>query len=61
MKKNDIWAFWFHLGKDKADPSRLKGFLTAPWLQTEKKELHGLLHGACKLYYEREKVFHESL
>lgn len=49
------------LAQDKVDPSRLLGFITAPWLKTEKREYHGLLHGACKLYYEREKVFPESI
>lgn len=49
------------LAKEKVDLSRLKGFMTAPWLKTEKRELHGLLHGACKLYYEREKVFPETI
>ena len=47
--------------KDRLNPDRLLGFITAPWLMTEKRELHGLLHGACKLYHERMLVYPETL
>lgn len=47
--------------KDQLNPDQLKGFITAPWLMTEKRELHGLLHGACKLYHERKRVFPETI
>jgi len=35
------------------------GFITAPWLMTEPRELHGILHGACKMYHERKRVYPE--
>ena len=47
--------------KDRLNPERLTGFITAPWLMTEKRELHGLLHGACKLYEERKIVYPETI
>ena len=46
--------------RDRMDEERILGYFTAPWLMTEPKELHGLLHGACKMYYERKRVYPET-
>ena len=47
--------------KDRMDQDRILGFLTAPWLMTEPREYHGILHGACKMYCERQVVYPETM
>ena len=47
--------------KDRLNEEKLLGFITAPWLMTEPRELHGILHGACKLYHERKRVYPETI
>lgn len=49
------------LGKEKLDPARLKGFMTAPWFKTIELHEHRLLDDAYKLYHARCAHYPETL
>ena len=48
-------------GKDRLDPSRLKGYLIAPWRFTRPSERFRLLDDAERLYLARKKWYPETL
>jgi len=48
-------------GKDRLNPDRLLGYLSAPWYHTKPGNLHPLIGGAERLYYARKKWYPETL
>ena len=48
-------------GKEKLSPKLLKGFMTAPWLETRDESYYGLCNSAQRLYYARKYLYPETL
>lgn len=48
-------------GKEKLSPELLKGFMTAPWLNTREESFYGLCNSAQRLYYARKELYPETL
>ena len=48
-------------GKERIDPSTLKGYMTAPWMMTTRNDYYTLLADADRLYTSRKSLYPETL